>query len=455
MKSYCAVIGAGIVGTSIVLRLAMRGVRVTWFCGNAGIRPSSASRAAGAMLCPFSELDPTETAQEKTATVAERLEARELYETFLSELEILPSKINWRDGIAVVASHRYVDRDWQQLQEQANLANQFGYSIEMLSGKDLSFLSDGGNDKVAGAVFLKREASLDVIALLSCLETAAKRHKNVLIHRTRVVAVSPDKKSSEIAIRTSSGRYLVPKVVLAAGASTYQLLDDQTLRSTALPPLYSGKGVSLRGRSSLDVPFAVRTPNRGYACGIHVVPNTHGVLYLGATNRLVTDQAFTSRPSIEELSGLLSSACSELSGKLAQFQVGSVHVGYRPVTVDHRPLVGATACPGIFVATATWRNGVLLAPLVAKLLTNELCDGKGYAERFWPLRKIVPADTSDRQLGVLAEDLLQHVVSDKQQFTPQKYAQMADDIRERLEEVIHPVMQRSSASSEMCERRRW
>jgi glycine oxidase len=49
--------------------------------------------------------------------------------------------------------------------------------------------------------------------------------------------------------------------------------------------------------------------------------------------------------------------------------------GLRPGTPDDLPLMGETGTPGVFIASGHFRNGVLLAPLTARIMAN-LATGK-------------------------------------------------------------------------------
>ena len=49
-------------------------------------------------------------------------------------------------------------------------------------------------------------------------------------------------------------------------------------------------------------------------------------------------------------------------------------VGFRPASIDHAPLLGATAYDGLYLATGYFRHGILFAPLAAELLTEIIVD---------------------------------------------------------------------------------
>ena len=65
--------------------------------------------------------------------------------------------------------------------------------------------------------------------------------------------------------------------------------------------------------------------------------------------------------------------------------------GLRPGTPDALPILGATATPGYYVATGHFRDGILLAPITAKVMaeviTGTICN--------YDLKPFSPARFSD------------------------------------------------------------
>ncbi|GAB3845706.1 hypothetical protein GCM10029963_24400 [Micromonospora andamanensis] len=69
---------------------------------------------------------------------------------------------------------------------------------------------------------------------------------------------------------------------------------------------------------------------------------------------------------------LLHSAIHEVNVGFRTSRITSMTYGLRPLTSDHKPLIGATGHDGVHIATGTYRNGILMAPLIADLITAEL-----------------------------------------------------------------------------------
>ena len=57
---------------------------------------------------------------------------------------------------------------------------------------------------------------------------------------------------------------------------------------------------------------------------------------------------------------------------LADAPVTESWSGVRPGTPDEAPFIGETATPGLFVATGHYRNGILLAPITARIIADQL-----------------------------------------------------------------------------------
>ncbi|MBV8116419.1 MAG: FAD-dependent oxidoreductase, partial [Candidatus Eremiobacteraeota bacterium] len=64
---------------------------------------------------------------------------------------------------------------------------------------------------------------------------------------------------------------------------------------------------------------------------------------------------------------------------LGGFSVSETWAGLRPGSVDGRPYIGHAPLRGLYVAAGHYRNGILLAPITARLL-RECIAGRFPAE---------------------------------------------------------------------------
>ena len=61
-------------------------------------------------------------------------------------------------------------------------------------------------------------------------------------------------------------------------------------------------------------------------------------------------------------------AALELAPALTSVEIIEMWAGLRPGTPDNLPILGPTDIEGLIVATGHYRNGILLAPVTAKLV---------------------------------------------------------------------------------------
>ena len=72
----------------------------------------------------------------------------------------------------------------------------------------------------------------------------------------------------------------------------------------------------------------------------------------------------------------LRQAALDIVPKLAEARILEAWAGLRPGTPDALPILGATATPGYFVATGHFRDGILLAPITARVMGQVIAGEK-------------------------------------------------------------------------------
>jgi glycine oxidase len=92
---------------------------------------------------------------------------------------------------------------------------------------------------------------------------------------------------------------------------------------------------------------------------------------VGAT---VEDAGFDVRPTVAGLAQLVTAAMG-LMPSIGQGEFLETRVGLRPATPDNLPLVGyAQNSTAIAYAVGHFRNGIVLAPLTARIVTDLILD---------------------------------------------------------------------------------
>jgi glycine oxidase len=105
----------------------------------------------------------------------------------------------------------------------------------------------------------------------------------------------------------------------------------------------------------------------------YLVPIAAGSILVGAT---VEDAGFDERTTVAGVRDLLDSAC-DLVPHLWQATFVGARVGLRPGTADEMPIIGRSSrMPGLVYATGHYRNGVLLAPLTARMVADLVLENR-------------------------------------------------------------------------------
>jgi len=97
----------------------------------------------------------------------------------------------------------------------------------------------------------------------------------------------------------------------------------------------------------------------------YLIPRSDGRLLVGATVEEAGFDKRTDRATIQHLHR----AALALVSKLRDAKILEDWAGLRPGTPDALPILGATATPGYYVATGHFRDGILLAPITAEVMT--------------------------------------------------------------------------------------
>src|SRR5581483_9914275 len=171
-----AVIGAGIIGTSIAWRLAQAGCRVTIL--DAGVVGGEASWAGAGMLAPGGEIE------HRSAWSDFALESLGLYPAFVTELQDESGcAIDFqRQGAVELA---FTETEWEQLASRADAQRELGIASERLDAAGVRALAPlvecAADCKIAGALFFPGDAIVDPRHVTSALATACRR-RGVEIH---------------------------------------------------------------------------------------------------------------------------------------------------------------------------------------------------------------------------------------------------------------------------------
>jgi glycine oxidase len=220
---------------------------------------------------------------------------------------------------------------------------------------------------VRGGLLAPADGSIDPRRLSAALLTAVERLGGTLV-RERVTEVLTGN-GRATGVRLESGTDVhADQVVLAAGPWTQDL---KGVPPGLLPPVRPVKGQVLRLRSETPVlGRSIRGLVRGSS--VYLVPRTDGELVVGATQE---EMGFDTTVTAGGLWELLRDARELLPG-ITELAFTEVTAGLRPGSPDNAPMMGATALPGLLLATGHFRNGVLYTPVTGDVMAELLATGE-------------------------------------------------------------------------------
>jgi glycine oxidase len=209
-----------------------------------------------------------------------------------------------------------------------------------------------------GAVLHRRDGAVDPIALLGALRAEAARSERIAFRGDRVAKMGSA--GGLLYLEMADGtRVSGPSIVLAAGAWMARI--EGLPRAIPVKPI-RGQVLELAGGPIRHVVMA----SSGY-----IVPRKDRSL-VGST---MEDVGFDSRATQDGASALLAIA-RQISAGLTSFRIVGHWAGLRPVTPDFQPIVGPDPeYPGLFYACGHSKNGVLLAPLTARIIAELVTTG--------------------------------------------------------------------------------
>ncbi|HIK28907.1 MAG: FAD-binding oxidoreductase [Oscillatoriaceae bacterium SKW80] len=356
--SKVAVIGCGVVGAAIAYELSLvPGLQVTVL--------EKQAPAAGATSASLGILVGAVSQKVKGRNWQLRKTSLERYETLIPELEALTQRtipFN-RQGILMLCFQAEELPRWQSL---AAIRRSQGYELEIWEAEKVKYACPHLNvENVAAGIYSPRDRQLDPTVLTRALVDAAKRQGAIFqfgVSVDKVESTAPDASSQRTCrqIHTTSGTIEVDWLVVAAGLGSLALTSALSQPVDIRPVL--GQGLQLR------LPHPIGNPDfQPVISGndVHIAPVGGGDYWVGATVEFPNDSGeLVANPAL--LEAVWQQAIA-FCPPLASATVVKTWSGLRP-RPERQPAPIIGYLPGfrnVLLATAHYRNGVLLAPATA------------------------------------------------------------------------------------------
>lgn len=331
MNPDVIIAGGGIIGLSLALELRRAGAAVVILDrGEPGREASYA--AAGMLAAGDADLHP---ALRPLAGAA-----AQMYPAFVQQLELLSEVETGMSRLGAL----YIAEE-----------NEACASVP-LSAREVQDLEPGLARQ--DGVHLLEETCVDPRMLTQAALAAAKRSGVVVHHDSQVQQVRFDD-GHQLVVCTERATHTTANFVNCCGAWSGEVLGSAV-------PARPRKGQML---SVIAPECRLRHVVRSRE--IYLVPRTDGRILIGAT---VEDVGFDKTVEPATIQCLHQSAANLVPG-IGEGRILEAWAGLRPGSPDDLPIMGAGRLPGTFVSTGHFRNGILLAPISA-LLMSQFMQGK-------------------------------------------------------------------------------
>jgi glycine oxidase ThiO len=330
------IIGGGIIGLATAIALSQKGAKVTVverdICGR------GATWAAAGMLAPEAE-------RLEGDLLEFGIRSREMYPQWIANLMRLSGQDcgYWCCGMIAPVLE---ESDRQVISQHPKYINR----------EESRKRQSGLGEDILGSLWLPEDGQVNNRKLTQALLTTARSLSIKILEGTTVYQIVRDQKRVTH-LDTSAGKLQSDRYVLATGAWTRSLLPL---------PIKPIKG------QMLSVFDGDRKLQRViYAPSCYIVPRQDGTIVIGAT---VEDNGFSHGNTASGIAQLLNRAIAVYPA-IADMQITETWWGFRPHAPNEVPLLGKSDYENLILATGHYRNGILFAPITAKLITDFMVDG--------------------------------------------------------------------------------
>ncbi|CAN5437969.1 glycine oxidase ThiO [soil metagenome] len=364
------IIGGGIIGLTLARELKLKGIQNITILEKNQTCGMEASNAAAGMLAPQAETDKIDDFFNFCR------ESRALYPNFAGELfDETAVDIELDQNGTLYAA--FTEKDSAEIRKRFEWQKKAGLNVEFLSAEQTRKAEPFISPNVREALYFPDDWQVENRKLLTALRKFAELNQIRIVGNTEVKSLLTENgKITGAKIETEN--FFTEKVILTTGAWTSLIKPGENASFFIDVKPIRGQMLSFPTAKRLFTPV-VYSP-RGY-----LVPRFDGRILVGAT---VEDVGFDKNVTANGVDFLREKAL-EIAPGLANLKISEKWAGLRPFALDGLPILGEfPEIENLFIATAHYRNGILLAPLTAKILANKIAENSNseYLEVFNPKR---------------------------------------------------------------------
>ncbi len=366
MNSDVLIIGGGVIGLSIARELHKKGIgRITIV--ERGKMGQEASFAAAGMLAPDAETDKIDDFYHFCS------ESKRLYPDLASEL-FNETGVNIeldRSGTLYLA---FTESDSIELKKSLEWKLRACLQVDYLNAEETRKWEPFVSPDIRESLFFAEDWQVENRKLLAAL-IKYSRINGIRIYEQTEIRELLIKNNLVTGAAQDKVKFFAGTTILTTGAWTSLIKIRETTVPVKVKPI-RGQMISFHPPEKL-FQKVIFSP-RGY-----IVPRADGRILTGAT---VEDVGFD-KSTTEIGTAKLHDIASEIAPCLAGITISDKWAGLRPFAGEGQPIIGGIeGFENLMIATGHYRNGILLAPLTGKIISEKLCENKHskYLQAFSP-----------------------------------------------------------------------
>jgi glycine/D-amino acid oxidase-like deaminating enzyme len=360
-QPHILVVGAGLIGASIAYHLSILGAKVTVIDKQGPA--SHASRGTFAWINASYAKQP----QHYHSLSQQSVEA---WHQLQQQLNI---PVKWGGSLEWFSDEARQQKLIRQIVEQQN----WGEPAGIISAAQASSLEPHVDFTGASNIaFSENDGAVDPVLATRILLQASTSMGAQLIYPSELSDTLYDG-TRLVAAKTTTGRIMADKIVLATGAATDIV---KKIAKIDIPQR------STPGAIVITAPLPPILNRIVAAPGVHVHQRLDGRIVMGeqagapkndAHNKRLATRAnhFPSKEIAHQHGQRILDIAIQYVPGLRDAQIEQVHIGWRPLPVDGHPVLGySTNRASVYLAMM--HSGVTLAPIVGRLVAQEIMSGK-------------------------------------------------------------------------------
>ena len=342
-----AIIGGGIIGLSIACEMAEKGKKVILLEKNKiGME---ASWAAAGTLEPIWNAD-----DDGDELLQMKINSEKMWYGFAQKLQNetnIDVEYNSSGGILIAMN----GEEMTQLENTYKVATRYGIESRVLSREEIFSMESGVSMNVFGGIFLASECYVNPRKVTKALHKYFEKMGGEIREDSKVTSLLEDENGNVVGITVLHEKIFAKQVINCAGSWSFEMTE------IPIKPI-KGYMVCFAAKHVPQIDHVIIHRN-----SVRILRRKDGTLIAIG----IMEDAGFDRELKEDALKIIHDDTIRIIPKLSDGFITEICSGFRPKGQDLFPTIGKIR-EGLYVATGHYKDGILLAPITAKIMSESL-----------------------------------------------------------------------------------